>query len=46
MIKNILENVVYEEPRADLPIPPGMCGDCSTKESQDQCEHCHDLDDQ
>lgn len=35
MVKNILEDIVYIEPRTDLPIPEGMCVDCSVVEQTD-----------
>ena len=28
MVKNLLEDVVYVEPRTDLPVPDGMCKNC------------------
>lgn len=35
MVKNILEDIVYIEPRTDLPIPEGMCVHCSIDEQTD-----------
>lgn len=32
MVKNLLEDIVYIEPRTDLPIPEGMCKDCGKPE--------------
>lgn len=32
MVKNILEDIVYIEPRTDLPIPEGMCVHCIVPE--------------
>lgn len=29
-VVNILENIVYIEPRTDLPIPDGMCINCNS----------------
>ena len=40
MVKNILENVVYVEPDATLPVPDGMCKDCVELNLQDMCDDC------
>lgn len=29
MVKNILEDIEYIEPQPDLPIPEGMCKNCT-----------------
>ena len=42
MVKNILEDVVYIEPDATLPIPDGMCKDCIELNLQDMCDDCKD----
>lgn len=33
MVKNLLEDIVYIEPRTDLPVPEGMCKDCGKPET-------------
>jgi hypothetical protein len=33
MIKNLLEDIVYIEPRTDLPVPDGMCKNCNDKKN-------------
>jgi len=40
MVKNILEDIVYVEPDATLPIPDGMCKDCIELNLQDMCDDC------
>ena len=40
MVKNILEDMVYIEPDATLPIPDGMCKDCVELNLQDMCDDC------
>lgn len=35
MVKNILEDIVYIEPRTDLPVPEGMCTQCSVDDPTD-----------
>ena len=40
MVKNILENVLYVEPDATLPVPDGMCKDCVELNLQDMCDDC------
>ena len=39
-MKNILEDIVYVEPDATLPIPDGMCKDCIELNLQDMCDDC------
>jgi hypothetical protein len=40
MIKNILEDIVYIEPDATLPIADGMCKDCVELNLQEMCDDC------
>lgn len=40
MVKNILEDIVYIEPDANLPVPDGMCKDCIELNLQDMCDDC------
>lgn len=42
MVKNILEDMVYIEPDATLPIPDGMCKDCIELNLQEMCNDCKD----
>lgn len=35
MVKNLLEDIEYIEPRTDLPIPEGMCVYCSVDKPSD-----------
>lgn len=35
MVKNLLEDIVYIEPRTDLPVPEGMCVNCAVTEQTD-----------
>lgn len=40
MVKNILEDIKYIEPRYDLPIPDGMCKECESIDPEHFCEKC------
>jgi hypothetical protein len=42
MVKNILEDVIYVEPRLELPVPNGMCKDCLELELYEMCDDCKD----
>lgn len=36
MVKNLLEDIVYIEPRTDLPVPEGMCKTCGKPETTNE----------
>ena len=42
MVKNILEDMVYIEPDASVPIGDGMCKDCIELNLQDMCDDCQE----
>lgn len=42
MVENILENITYVEPNANLPVPDGMCKDCVELNLYEMCDDCKD----